>query len=132
MRRVTLVAALMLGPLGCTTVTHTALPGRGGRELFVTTGDVTRPYRSLGLLQTTRKGVLVFGFLDPAGTDLRAAVSDLVSEAHQLGGDGVINVRFDQTQYLLPTRILAALLFFLPLPSEVTVTGEVIRFEARR
>ena len=44
-----------------------------------------------------------------------------------MGGDGIINVRFEQTQYALPTRILFAILFFIPLPSESTITGEVVK-----
>jgi hypothetical protein len=44
-----------------------------------------------------------------------------------MGGDGIMNVRFQQTQYILPTRILFAVLFFIPLPSEVTLSGEVVK-----
>jgi hypothetical protein len=117
---------------GCTTVDVARTPqGRGGREVFVSTGDVPGPYKSLGVVQATRRGVLLFGFADPAGTDLQADVDEqLVPQIRAMGGDGIINVRFQQTQYTAATRILFALLFFIPLPSEVTLTGEVVRLEA--
>jgi hypothetical protein len=38
-------------------------------------------------------------------------------------------VRFQQTQYSLATRILFAVLFFVPLPSEATITGEVVKLD---
>lgn len=41
-----------------------------------------------------------------------------------MGGDGAIHVRFHQTQYLPLTRVL---LFWFPLPTHVTVTGEVVK-----
>ncbi len=46
-----------------------------------------------------------------------------------MGGDGIINVRFQQTQYMVATRILFSILFFIPLPSEANVMGEVVKFE---
>jgi hypothetical protein len=98
------------------------------RDVFVTTGDVKGPYQSLGVVQTTRRGVLLFGFADPAGTDVEAGMYEsLIPEVRRMGGDGIMNVRFQQTQYILPTRILFAVLFFIPLPSEVTLSGEVVK-----
>ena len=121
----------LMGLTGCTTVNVAALPSaRDTREVFVTTSDVTQPYQSLGLVQTTRKGVLLFGFADPAGTELAEGLREsLIPEVRRMGGDGIMNVRFHQTQYALPTRILFALLFFIPLPSQVTLSGEVVRLE---
>ena len=120
-------AALVLG--ACTTVDMARAPStRGGRDVFVSTADVPGPYKSLGVVQATRRGVLLFGFADPAGTDLQANLDEqLLPQVRSMGGDGVINVRFQQTQYPLPTRILFALLFFVPLPSEVTLSGEVVK-----
>jgi hypothetical protein len=117
---------------GCTTVDVMRVPeSRSGRGVFVTTSDLPGPYKSLGVVQATRRGVLLFGFADPAGTDLQAGVDDqLIPQVHMMGGDGVINVRFQQTQYSLATRILFAILFFAPLPSEVTISGEVVKLEA--
>ncbi|HEX8436577.1 hypothetical protein [Archangium sp.] len=114
---------------GCTTVDVARVPSlRDTREVFVTTGDVKGPYQSLGVVQTTRRGVLLFGFADPASTDLEGGLNEtLIPEVRRLGGDGIMNLRFQQTQYTLPTRILFALLFFIPLPSEVTLSGEVVK-----
>jgi hypothetical protein len=92
---------------------------------------VPQPYESRGLVQVTRRGVLLFGFADPAGTDLESAVRELYPQVSQLGGDGVINVRWSRTQYPLSSRILAAVFFFIPLPTEVTISGEVVRLRER-
>ena len=120
---------ILVALAGCTSVNVARLPSiRNTREVFVTTGDVKGPYQSLGVVQTTRRGVLLFGFADPAGTDLEAGLSEsFIPEVRRLGGDGVMNLRFHQTQYPLPTRILFAVLFFIPLPSEVTLSGEVVK-----
>jgi hypothetical protein len=120
---------LLMALAGCTTVNVARLSERRmEQDVFVTTGDHEGPYTSLGVVQTTRKGVLLFGFVDPAGTDLEHGVRDsLLPQVRSLDGDGIINVRFQQTQYPLPTRILFAVLFFIPLPSEVTLSGEVVK-----
>jgi hypothetical protein len=127
-RRVLLLGTvLVLG--ACTTVDVARAPSlRGGREVFVSTADVPGPYQSLGVVQATRRGVLLFGFADPAGTDLQSSLDEqLLPQVRSMGGDGVINVRFQQTQYTLPTRILFAILFFIPLPNEATLSGEVVK-----
>jgi hypothetical protein len=125
MRRLIALSVALVA--GCTTVTTVRVPTRAEGDLFVLSGDLKEPYESMGLLQVTRRGVMVFGFIDPAGTDLAAAFLDVLPQVRQMGGDGIINVHFHQTQYALPTRILAAVLFFVPFSSEVTVTGEVVR-----
>jgi hypothetical protein len=114
---------------GCTSVNVVRVPSMGDtREVFVTTSDVKGPYQSVGLVQTTRRGVLLFGFADLASTNLEGGLYEsLLPEVRRMGGDGIMNVRFHQTQYPLPTRILFALLFFIPLPSEVTLSGEVVK-----
>lgn len=114
---------------GCTSVNVVRAPSiQDTREVFVTTSDVRTPYQSLGLVQATRRGVLLFGFADLASTNLEGGMYEsLIPEVRRMGGDGIMNVRFHQTQYPLPTRILFALLFFIPLPSEVTFSGEVVR-----
>jgi hypothetical protein len=120
---------LLMALAGCTSVNVAQVPSiRDRRDVFVSTGDVKGPYQSLGVVQTTRRGVLLFGFGDPAGTDLEAGLREsLIPEVRRLGGDGIMNVRFQQTQYTVPTRILFVLLFFIPLPSEVTLSGEVVK-----
>lgn len=127
---------LLLGVLfvlgGCTTVDVARVETNGrGHEVFVTTGDLPGPYTSLGVVQATRRGVVIFGFADPAGTDIQSDLDEqLLPQVRQMGGDGVINARFQQTQYSLATRILFSILFFIPLPSEATITGEVVRLES--
>ncbi len=120
---------MLMALAGCTSVDVARVASiRDRRDVFVTSGDVKGPYESLGVVQTTRRGVLFFGFADPAGTDLEAGLREsLLPEVRRMGGDGIMNLRFQQTQYTLPTRILFALLFFIPLPSEVTLSGEVVK-----
>jgi hypothetical protein len=120
---------ILVALAGCTSVDVARVPSlRDTRDVFVTTGDAKGPYQSLGVVQATRRGVLLFGFADPAGTDLEGGLNEtLIPEVRRLGGDGIMNLRFQQTQYTVPTRILFALLFFIPLPSEVTLSGEVVK-----
>jgi hypothetical protein len=124
-----LTVGLLVALGGCTTVDVARAPSsRGGHDVFISTADHPGPYQSLGVVQATRRGVLLFGFADPAGTDLQANLEEqLLPQVRAMGGDGVINLRFAQTQYLLPTRILFAILFFIPLPSESIFTGEVVK-----
>jgi hypothetical protein len=112
----------------CTVVNTAVIPPGSGP--LITSGDTTRPYQSLGLVQTTRKGVLLFGFIDVVGTDLQAGFTEVLAPiVRQMGGDAAINVRFHQTQYLPLTQVLFAFpFFFIPLPTNVTITAEVIRF----
>lgn len=117
----------LLGTVGCTSVNTAALP-QGRNDVYVTTGDVREAYTSLGIVQATRKGAVAFGFWDPAATDIQSGINDLIAEARLMNGDAVINVRFEQTQYNPAARIIGLVFFFVPLPSEVTVTGEVVRF----
>jgi len=118
---------------GCTAVNTARLPqGTAGRgDIFVTTGDIKEPYTSLGVVQVTRKGAAVFGWIDAGGTDLDDALNDLVPEARSMGGDGIINLRFQQTQYPAWVRMLGLVFFIVPLPAEVTLAGEVVRLGGR-
>lgn len=122
-------ALVLLALTGCTVVNTASVPSdRSGRDIFVTAGDIPEPHDSLGLVQATRSGVLLFGFADVVGTDLQAGLQEvLIPQVREMGGDGAINVRFHQTQYLTSTKLLGALFFFLPLPSQVTVSAEVVR-----
>jgi len=115
---------------GCTVVNTATFPGApfDRQRLFVTTGDIRLPYESLGPIQITRRGVLAFGFFDPAGFNLQDTFQDVfLPEARRLGADGVINVEFEQTQYSIAQKIFGAIFFFAPLPAEVTIRGEAIR-----
>ncbi|WP_257449009.1 hypothetical protein [Archangium lipolyticum] len=128
-----LLALVLVALTGCTVVNTTTVPSdRSGREVFVTAGDIPEPHESLGMVQATRSGVLLFGFVDVVGTDLDAGFKDvLIPQVREMGGDGAINVRFRQTQYLPVTKVLGAIFFFIPLPSSVTVTAEVVKLQRR-
>jgi uncharacterized protein YbjQ (UPF0145 family) len=129
----TVLPVLLLAPLlGCTAVNTAYLPQGGRNEIFVTTGDVKEPYTSLGIIQATRKGARVIGVIDVGSTDLQAGINDLVSEARAMGGDAVINLKYEQSQITPGCSILGAILFFLPVPTQVNVRGEVIRFGGAR
>lgn len=124
-------AALALAALpGCTVVNSVQVPSdRRGNEVFVTAGDIPEPYESLGLIQVQRSGVRVFGFIDPAGTDLQTGFKDvLIPQVQAMGGDGAINVRFHMTQ-LNPVHqaLLAFPFFMIPWPTQVVITGEVVK-----
>lgn len=116
---------------GCTIVNTAQLPSdRSGKEIFLTSGDIPEPYRTLGVVQGTRSGVRLLGFIDPAGTDIQTGLRDvLIPEIRKMGGDGAINIRYHQTQYTPWAQVLGALVFFVPLPTSVVVSGEVVKLE---
>ena len=124
-----LVALALVALTGCTVINTASVPSdRSGRDVFVTAGDIPEPYETLGMVQATRSGVLLFGFVDVIGTDLNAGFKEvLIPPVREMGGDGAINVRFRQTQYLPVTKVFGAIFFFIPLPSSVTVTAEVVK-----
>lgn len=125
-----LVFALCVSFSACTIVNTAVLPkDPRGHTPFVTTGDIQGPYQSLGLLQITRKGHLLFGFVDLVGTDIQTGFTEtLMPELRRLNGDGIINVRFHQTQVLPVTQVIQAVVFFIPfLWTQVTITGEVVK-----
>jgi hypothetical protein len=128
-----LVALALVALTGCTVINTASVPSdRSGRDVFVTAGDIPEPYETLGLVQATRSGVLLFGFVDVIGTDIEAGFKDvLIPQVRTMGGDGAINVRFRQTQYLPVTKVFGAIFFFVPLPSSVTVTAEVVKLQRR-
>jgi hypothetical protein len=126
-----LLLALSLAALtGCTVVNTATVPSsrQQGQDVFLTAGDIPEPYESLGLVQATRSGVLLFGFVDVVGTDIQAGLQEVLApQIREMGGDGAINVRFRQTQYLPVQQVLGAIFFIFPLPSSVTVTAEVVK-----
>jgi len=128
-----LVALALVALTGCTVINTASVPSdRSGRDVFVTAGDIPEPYETLGMVQATRSGVLLFGFVDVIGTDLNAGFKEvLIPQVREMGGDGAINVRFRQTQYLPVTKVFGAIFFFIPLPSSVTVTAEVVKLQRR-
>jgi len=123
------LAAALLLLSGCTASTFARFPAPDPTRPFVTAEGLPAgtPYDSVGLVQVTRRGVLVFGFADPAGTEVDGALVDLELEARKVGADGVVNARVVKQPWTLAERITGAVLFFMPLPSEVTLTGELVR-----
>jgi hypothetical protein len=84
----------------------------------------------LGLVQVTRSGVLLFGNFDVVGTDLEAGFKQaLLPAIKEAGGDGAVRVRYQMTQYTPAARVFGAIFFIFPLPSSVTVTGQVVKLK---
>lgn len=66
--RIQIHLLLLVGLSACTAVSFAPLPTQQAQgQIFV-----KEPYESVGIVQVTRRGVLLFGFADPAGTDLQA------------------------------------------------------------
>jgi hypothetical protein len=132
--RTTLLCLAFAALFGCTvvnSVTVPAVPGQPGQDIFITAGDISTPHEVLGLVQVHRAGVLLFGNIDIIGTDLEAGFKQtLIPEVKKLGGDGVVRVRYQMTQYTPWARVLGVLFFFAPLPSQVTITGQVVKLKA--
>jgi hypothetical protein len=118
-----------LATSGCTVVNRVTVPAQVGQgDVFVTAGDISEPHQVLGVVQVHRGGVLLFGNLDVVGTDLEAGFKDsLIPEIKALGGDGAVRVRYNMTQYTPWARVIGAILFIFPLPSEVTITAQVVK-----
>ncbi len=129
MRKLSFIVVAAVLASGCTVVNTAKIPSdRRGGEIFVTSGDIPEPYDSLGMVQATRAGFRLFGFFDPLGTNIQAGLGELlVQEVKNLGGDGAINVRYHQTQYTPWVEAVGVILFFLPLPTEVVVSAEVVK-----
>jgi hypothetical protein len=125
------VLSLLLAATGCTVVNTVEMPSERRRgELFVTAGDIPEQYETVGLVQVSRGGVRLFGFWDVAGTDLNAGFKDVLApQIKAMGGDGAINVRFHQSQYTPAAQIIGLVFFFVPLPTSVTITGEVVKLK---
>lgn len=116
----------------CTAQNAYVYPAQVKEQYLITTGDTNRPYQSLGYLQITRKGALLFGFASVVDADLQKMFSELLlQEIRRAGADGIINLRFHETQYTTATKVLFAFpFFFVPLPTSVEITGELIKFNA--
>lgn len=125
------LALTAVGSTGCTVVDKVRLPAvPGGDEVFVTAGDIQEPHEVLGVVQVSRSGPLLFGNIDVVGTDLEAGFKEvLLPEVKKMNGDGVVRVRYHMTQYTPFARIAGAILFVFPLPSTVTITGQVVKLK---
>ncbi len=122
-------ALILLGLSGCTVRNAYTFPTPVQQRYLITGGDTDRPYRSLGQLQITRKGADIVGFVPVVDADLRKMFGEiLIRELQARGADGIINLRFHERQYTTATRAVFAVLFFVPLPTEVEITGELIQW----
>jgi len=122
-----LIVAVIL--TGCTAVNTVTLHGRIGeqRQVQITTGDLDRPCRSIGVIQVTLTGCWLFGFIDlvPANLD-EALQTKLAAEAARYGADAVINVTFKEWQYPLLLKLVSVATILSP--QFATVTGELVEF----
>ena len=123
-----LLPLTLLASTGCTSVQYVAFPKHTAPgTIFFTAEAPKAPYESVGLIQLTRKGARVFGFADPVGTDLESAMKELTPQIQTSGADGIANVRMHATPFTTGEEILGAIFFFMPLGSQVTITGELVR-----
>jgi hypothetical protein len=129
--RALILASALACVTGCTMVDKVSVPAvPGGKDFFVTAGDIKEPHEVLGVIQVSRSGPLLFGNIDVVGTDLETGFNEvLIPEAKEMGGDGVVRVRYHMDQYTIISRIVGAIFFFAPLPSTVTITGQVVKLK---
>ena len=100
------------------------------KKYVITTGDTNQAYDSLGYIQVSKAGVTLFGFLDLNDARLQGIFEKvLIDEIDKAGANGIINLRFHEIQYTTATRVLFSILFFIPLPNTVEVTGELIKLK---
>jgi hypothetical protein len=86
--------------VGCSAVSRGSKlsdrPPDGERGLYLSTGGAPRPYRTLGFTQVLGYGVTVAGVSDLGNAALDNTIKKtLVDTALRMGGDGVINIEFE-------------------------------------
>jgi len=134
--RLAVLIALGACATACTTISMATLPPAvpGQKPVLVTTGDAGRPYQSLGLVQVYRAGYTFGWFAVPGDVNLNDVMRDyFIAEAARRGADAVIHVRFHEDQYTPGLRTIMTIppLIFVPLPTSVTISGELVRFAAQ-
>lgn len=130
--------------VGCSAVSHGSKlsdrPPEDGRGLYLSTGGSPRPYRTLGFAQVLGYGVTVGGVSDLGDAAIDGVIKkSLVDTALRMGGDGVINIEFEDENP--PTGVERASDLSQSISSvargrgsvttrsrNVIVTGEVIQF----
>ncbi|MET0401566.1 MAG: hypothetical protein ABW123_04145 [Cystobacter sp.] len=98
--RLPLLAGLLLWCAGCNAVSYgsklTDRPPQEGRGLYLSTGGSPWAFRTLGFAQVTGYGVTVAGVSDVGNAAIDPALKGaLVDAALRMGGDGVINIEFE-------------------------------------
>ena len=113
-----------------------------GRGLYLSTGTVDRPFRTLGFVQVRGYGVELAGVADYGDAGLDTTIrGHLATAAARMGGDGVIHIEFlDENPSTPVERAGSAAQSVQNLSAGqgssgvqsksryVTVTGEVIQF----
>ena len=128
--RLIVIALLATTACGTARSAYVQSPTVQNRYL-ITMGDTKRPYESLGYLQLTRKGADLFGFFSIVDADMKKLFGDeLIRELDKHHADGIINLRFHESQWTTAERVLFALppMFLFPMPTRVELSGEMIRF----
>jgi len=114
---------------GCTAVTTVNVGGKIGpmKDIIVTTGDIDRPYHSIGFTQISRTGLWLLGYIEIMPARLDDAIAEtLADEAQHYGADAVINVMFYEIQYPPLLKLLS--IFAILSPQYAMVTGEMVEF----
>lgn len=123
------VTLLLVAATGCSASSVYVYPTQVTERFVITTGDVDRPYRSLGYIQLTRKGADILGFIPIVSADLETMFGrELIRELERTGADGIINVRFYERQWTVAQRLLFLITIISPVPTHVELTGELIQF----
>ena len=132
MRSRLIAGATALGLLaGCTVGNLYMYPPEIAEHYLITMGESPRPYVSKGFVQITAKGANLAGFLTVVDADLQKMFGELlIPEIEKAGADGLVNLDFKETQHPTATKVVFAILFFIPLPTSVEITGELVEFES--
>jgi len=127
----------------CTAIVHgSPLSGRPFRDggVYLSTGGSPRPYKTLGFVQVTGYGMEIAGALTAGDSGIDSVLSgSLADQAIRMGGDGVINISFLDTNPSTPAEKAQSALKSLEniatgtggVESKnrtVVATGEVIAF----
>ncbi len=130
MKKLFCLGLLLTSLAGCTVKNTYMYPQHVRDKYLITSGDIDQPYESLGLIQVTKVGATLFGFIDVLDANLQGMFGEaLLIELEKAGADGIINLHFHETQHTTATRIAFLFLPFIPLPNSVEVTGELIKFK---
>ena len=132
MRSSLIAGATALGLLaGCTVGNLYMYPPEIAEHYLITMGESPRPHVSKGFVQITAKGANLAGFLTVVDADLQKMFGELlIPEIEKAGADGIVNLDFKETQHPTATKVVFAILFFIPLPTSVEITGELVEFES--
>ncbi len=127
--RLILAAAVLTFCAGCTTGNIYLYPPEIAKSYLITMGESPRPYTSKGFVQITAKGANLGGFFPVVDADLQKMFGELlIPEIEKAGADGIVQLSFKETQHPNAVKVLFAVLFFIPLPTSVEITGEFVEF----